>query len=39
MAHRADRKSGQRDDDQEPWSSPEQGERDKERRKRNEERL
>ena len=39
MADRADRKSGQRDDDQEPCSSPKQGERDEERRERNEERL
>jgi hypothetical protein len=39
MAYRADRKSGQCDDDQEPCSSPKQGERDEERRKRKEERL
>ncbi len=28
MTYRADREGGQPDDDQEPWSSPEQGERD-----------
>ncbi len=39
MAYRADRKSGQRDDDQEPGSSPKQGERDQKRRKRKEDRL
>ena len=39
MAYRADRKSGQRDDEQEPCASPEQGERDEEGRERNEERL
>ena len=39
MADSADRKRGQRDDDQEPYSSPKQGERDKDRRERYEERL
>ena len=39
MTYRADRKSGQRDDDQEPWSSPKQRECDQNRRKWKENRL
>ena len=39
MAYRADRKSGQRDDDQEPWSSPKQGKYDQKRCERKEDWL
>ena len=39
MAYRADRKSGQRDDDQQPMSSSEHSDGDEERREGNEERL
>jgi hypothetical protein len=39
MVYRADRKSGQRDDDQNPWSGSGHTDGDKERRERNEEWL